>query len=114
MGKGAEKGWLRGRILKPFITLLQLGSCVVGRCPGTAGERPEDDVVRTAVARPGHEESRDPSNEGVYDSHAPISPPMTQVFGVDGVGSQRLGGGEDRRVPIGNSVSLGMLDSDSH
>jgi hypothetical protein len=39
---------------------------------------------------------------------------MTQVFGVDGVGSERLGGDEDRRVPIGNGESLGFLDSDSH
>jgi hypothetical protein len=113
-GKGMHVGWLRGRISKPFITPLQLGSCVIGRCPGTAGERREDDVVRTAVARPGYEEFREPSSEGVYDSHASILLPVTQVFGVDGVGSKRLGGGEDGCVPIGNCESLGLLDRDSH
>ena len=29
-----------------FITPWQPGSCAVGRCPGTAGEIPEDNIVR--------------------------------------------------------------------
>ncbi|SPE28590.1 hypothetical protein SBA6_1100036 [Candidatus Sulfopaludibacter sp. SbA6] len=54
------------------------------------------------------------SIEGVYDSHASISLPITQVLGVDGVGAKRLGGDQDGRVPIGNCESLGLLDRDPH
>ena len=54
------------------------------------------------------------SMEGVYDSHASISLPVTQIFRVDRVGSERFGSRENGRVPIGNRESLGLLDRNPH
>jgi len=54
------------------------------------------------------------SSEGVYDSHASIQLPVTQVLRVHGVRSQSFGSRQNRRVPIGNLESLGLLNRDPH
>jgi len=52
--------------------------------------------------------------EGVYYSHASILLPVTQIFRVDRVGSERFGSRQNSRVRIGDRESLGLLDRDPH
>jgi len=93
--------WLRGRIFKAVIMPSQFGSGVVGRCPEMGG-----DLVGPRL--------REPLNEGVYNSHTSVSLPMTQVFGIDRVRSERFGSRQNSRVPIGDRESLGLLDRNPH
>jgi hypothetical protein len=40
--------------------------------------------------------------EGIYNAHAGILLPVIQIFGINGMAAQRLGGRENEGVPIRN------------
>ena len=51
--------------------------------------------------------------ERVDHLYLSVGLPVIQIFGVNGASAKRFGGGQNRRVPVGDTVALRYLDGDS-